>query len=735
MRLVDDDTQAELRATARKLFARELPLELVHARLEQDSVLDPGWWRELAGLGWLGLLVPDETGAPPGRFADLVVLAEEAGAAVAPLPLAAVAALSLGVPELADGLASGDVVPAVHCGTGVTARRDGDTWLLDGRATLVEAAAEATHLLVRAGATDFLVTGDAPGRTVTTTHTLDLTRRFHTVDLAAVPAVALPADPVMLALRAAGTRVLACADMLGAGRRLLDLTTGHLADRVQFGRPLAGFQALKHICADMRAWVDAATVTVRAAADAVDTARGNLTELRRAVAAAVVVAAELMPALAGQALQLHGGIGMTWEHHLHLFLRRIATDQVLPGPAAEHARVLATPAADHPATDDPYRQRVRDYIAAHRPPIERRIGHRAPRSADELTTLKAWGRALFDGGLYGGHWPVEWGGDGAAHDPGHEVVVAEELAMADVPTPPGVNNHASHAILHFGSPEQQRYFLPRLRAYQDVWSQGFSEPEAGSDLASLRTTALPDGDGHYVVDGQKVWTTNSIWADYLFLLARTDPAAERHAGLSCFAVDMRLPGIDVRPLREITGTADFGEVFFDSVRVPASAMIGEPGTGWRIARSTLAAERGSLAAGQVLLERGVRRLAGIAGTVRDGDGRPLAEDDEVAGRIGRLAAFARAATLIGVRNRTRPPDRPEVAAAVEKLFFSERYVEVAECAVRLLGGHPDVADADLPYWTEMFLYARAYTISGGSNQIMRNVIAERGLGMPREVRQ
>lgn len=735
MTLVDDETQAELRATARRFLARELPLAEVHARLEQDSVLDAGWWRKLAGLGWLGLLLPDETGTPAGRFADLVVLAEEAGAAAAPLPLAAVYALSLDVPELADRLPAGDVVPAVYGGTGVTARRDGDTWLLDGHATLVEAAAEATHLLVRAGATDFLVAADAPGRTVTRAHTLDLTRRFHTVDLAAVPAVALPADPVTLALRDAGVRVLTCADMLGAGRRLLDLTTGHLASRVQFGRPLAGFQALKHICADMRAWVDAATVTVRAAADAVDSARGDLTELRRAVAAAVVVTAELMPALAGQALQLHGGIGMTWEHHLHLFLRRIATDQVLPGPAAEHARVLAVPADDSPATDDPYRKQVRAYLALHRPPIERRIGHRAPRSADELATLKAWGKALFDGGLYGGHWPSEWGGEGTAHDPRHDVVVAEELAMADVPVPPGVNNHASHAILHFGSPEQQRHFLPRLRAYQDVWSQGFSEPEAGSDLASLRTTALFDGDGHYVINGQKVWTTNSIWADYLLLLARTDPAAERHAGLSCFALDMRLPGIDVRPLREITGTADFGEVFFDSVRVPASAMIGEPGMGWRIARSTLAAERGSLAAGQVLLERGVRRLAGIAAAVRDGHGRPLATDDEVAGRIGRLAAFARAATLVGVRNRSRTPEQPEVAAAVEKLFFSERYVEVAEYAVRLLGGHPDVADADLPYWTEMFLYARAYTISGGSNQILRNVIAERGLGMPREVRQ
>jgi hypothetical protein len=378
---------------------------------------------------------------------------------------------------------------------------------------------------------------------------------------------------------------------------------------------------------------------------------------------------------------------------------------------------------------------VRGYVAAHQPPIDRRIGHRAPRSPEELAMLKAWGRALFDGGLYGAHWPTEWGGDGDRYDVRRDVVVAEELALAGAPVPPGVNNHASHAILHFGNPEQQRYFLPRLREYRDVWSQGFSEPEAGSDLASLRTTAIADGSGHYVVNGQKVWTTNSIWADYLLLLARTDPAAERHAGLSCFALDMRLPGVDVRPLREITGTSDFGEVFFDSVRVPATAMIGPPGDGWRIARSTLAAERGSLAAGQVLLEQSVRRLADTAAEVRDEHGRPLADDGEVAVRIGRLAAFTRAATLIGIRNRSRPPDAPpdEVAAAVEKLFFSERYTEVAEYAVKLLGGYPGTVGLD--YWTEMFLYARAYTISGGSNQIMRNVIAERGLGMPREGRR
>jgi alkylation response protein AidB-like acyl-CoA dehydrogenase len=268
-----------------------------------------------------------------------------------------------------------------------------------------------------------------------------------------------------------------------------------------------------------------------------------------------------------------------------------------------------------------------------------------------------------------------------------------------------------------------------------IWTQLFSEPDAGSDLTSLQTRAQRDGDA-YVVVGQKVWSTWAQWADYGYLLARTEPV-DGPAGISAFILDMRSPGVDVRPLREMTGTTDFNEVFFDEVRIPAANMIGGPGEGWRVAGASLAEERSGVGGGG---GDPVARLVDVARHHNRG-GLPALRDGAVRQQIGAFAARARIQRHLGQRVATKAA-RGEISPAdapLSKIWFSELNLEMAEAALALQGARSMASEGDqLSFedgrWQDAFLYARAWTIAGGSNEIMRNLIAERGLGLPREPR-
>ncbi|GAB2963976.1 acyl-CoA dehydrogenase family protein [Amycolatopsis acidiphila] len=378
-----------------------------------------------------------------------------------------------------------------------------------------------------------------------------------------------------------------------------------------------------------------------------------------------------------------------------------------------------------------FRDEVREFLTEHAPDVKPRAGVRSPETEAELAVLRAWTAKLFDAGYAGADWPVEYGGT-PGHDVLRDVVVAEEVARAGALQAPGGSMLAAQALLGFGTEEQRRRYLPRIRSGEDLWCQLFSEPGAGSDLASLRTKAVLEGD-HYVVNGQKVWTTNGQWADLGYLLARTDPAAPKHKGITAFALDMRLPGVTVRPLREITGTSDFNEVFFDDVRVPVEAVIGKPGQGWQIANTSLAHERSGVGASVVTLERNwsrLRELAAATGRLDDTETRD------------RLAAFLAEIQALSVHTRLslarwREGAERALDAPVAKLAFSELNLRLAEYALSLQGaegvlteGDPGVVDDGS--WQDAYLYARAYTIAGGSSEIMRNLIAERGLGLPRE---
>jgi alkylation response protein AidB-like acyl-CoA dehydrogenase len=349
----------------------------------------------------------------------------------------------------------------------------------------------------------------------------------------------------------------------------------------------------------------------------------------------------------------------------------------------------------------------------------------------------AWERRLGAGRWIGLGWPTEYGGRALPWS--QQAIFYQEYARAGGP---GRIGHMSEqllgpALLMFGTPEQKARFLPGIVSGTTVWCQGYSEPDAGSDLAAVRTRAdLRDGEWH--LHGQKVWTSLAHVADWCFVLARTDPRAERHRGLSYLLVPVRQPGVTIRPIRQLTGTSEFNEVFFDDARTDASAIIGAPGDGWRVAMGTLGVERGVSTIGQQAgFQREFEEVLGEArrtGAIRD---------PEIAGRVTdawiglQVMQYTVAATLGGTASGAGVlcnPVAPGTEANIVKLLWSPWRQRLGELAVDVAG--PDATltgpGYELSDGQRLFLFGRAETIYGGSVEIQRNIIAERGLGLPRE---
>jgi alkylation response protein AidB-like acyl-CoA dehydrogenase len=385
-----------------------------------------------------------------------------------------------------------------------------------------------------------------------------------------------------------------------------------------------------------------------------------------------------------------------------------------------------------PGTYDEYRRELRAFIAAHRPALDwkQRSGMRVPDRAEDVERLRTYARAIYDAGYVSDRFSTERG------DPYEQRIMQQEFAAAGIPHLLG-NPLVAGALTHFGTEEQRAAYLPPMARGDHIWTQLFSEPDAGSDLTGLQTRGTKDGDD-YVIVGQKVWSTWAQWADFGYLLARTEPV-EGAGGISAFILDMHSPGVAVRPLREMTGTTDFNEVFFDEVRVPAANVIGAPGEGWKVAGASLVEERANVGGGGSGRDP-VHDLVRAARRHHRG-GRPALEDGGVRQQIGDLAARARIGRHLGQRMATKaargqltPADAP-----LSKIWFSELNLRIAEAALALQGARSmategdELSDED-GRWQDAFLYARALTIAGGSNEIMRNLIAERGLGLPREPR-
>ncbi len=371
-----------------------------------------------------------------------------------------------------------------------------------------------------------------------------------------------------------------------------------------------------------------------------------------------------------------------------------------------------------------FRSELRDWLTAHAPG-EDTIG---AGGRLELADARVWSRALHDAGYAGLTWPVEYGG--AGRSPTYQAILLEELARAEAP--PHLNviglGMAGPTIMAHGTEEQKRRYLEPILSADEVWCQGFSEPGAGSDLAALRTSARRDGD-RFVVDGQKVWSSYAHVADLCILLARSDPASTRHDGLTYLIADMHAPGVEVRPLRQITGDAEFNEIFLSGVEVPVENVLGEIGGGWEVAMTTLLHERGTLGiALQAQLEIAVRRLVELA---RDRGATPV-QRDAVAREWIELQAlrYTNARTLTRIEETGIPG--PE--ASIAKLVWSEASQRVTKLGLELLGRDAPLAGTNAPYggwWQHQQLRSRGNTIEAGTSEILRSIVAERVLGLPR----
>lgn len=386
-----------------------------------------------------------------------------------------------------------------------------------------------------------------------------------------------------------------------------------------------------------------------------------------------------------------------------------------------------------------FREEVRAWLASNLPKAWESLANAESDNMDEwMAFLKNWQRRLYDAGWAGISWPKEYGGRGATIN--EQLIFTEEMARARAPNLMNISigiELVGPAIIHHGTEEQRRRYLPKILSAEEIWCQGFSEPGAGSDLAALQTRAVPEGD-HFVVTGQKVWTSWAEYSDYCILLVRTDPAAPKHKGISCLLVDMRSPGITIRPTVQITGEAEFSEVFFDGVKVPRQNLVGGINQGWSVAMTILMHERGTSAIGyQIRFRSELDELIKLAQSF-DRQGRPASEDPLLRQKLAEAYIEVEILKYNIYRSATQIQrcGKPGPESSIIKLFWSEMDRRQKEVAMEMLGLYAQLEKGskwavDHGKWPRAFLWSRAGTIYAGSSEIQRNIIAERVLGMPR----
>ncbi|MGE0098002.1 MAG: acyl-CoA dehydrogenase family protein [Hydrogenophaga sp.] len=733
-----------VRDAARALLDAEWPSQQAAALAMQPQELRR-LWQQAVRQGWTQLDLDDrELG-----LAAALVLQQELGRAECPLPLAdavlcdAVLGASPlpAASSLRTALHDGDLVPT-WCFGPESGEADAFEWLDDGKAVtarlaFVENTSVATHLfVVTGGAREVLVVPLSTTQVQTTPGlarpplaqvVLDRATQFERIDtgfdLSTLPALA---------------RLLLAARALGATRHGLELLCDYARVRTQFGQKIGQFQAIQHKLANCLMGVEVCRLALLHASTPNDTPAD---ELRTATAVA----------LAGQhlrqvVLELHhgfGGISFWEEHEMPRIFRRVHGDLTrLGGVGAARmqlARSLLAPGARMPEFDlgeqaNAFRHEVREWLAEHwdhRYPDEtlgQPVNHRKAR--------QDFSRKLGARGWLGVSWPREYGGQ--ARSALEHLAFEEEMAYSEAPVT--FHNTAATMIgptlIRHGSAQQKQVFLPGIARGDISFALGYSEPDHGSDLAGIRTAATPLPEGGWRIRGQKIFTSTAGFSTHVWLAARTDPAQQRHRGISVFIVPLDAPGITLQPMSGINGHRS-NVVFYDDVQVGEDALVGELHGGWEVITAALAFERVSLAAIAARTRGYFDLLLSHVQTARKG-GQPLATDSLVCDRIGQLAAQIQAARLLAVNTALVVQDGevPVHQGAMVKVFASELMESLSEAVIDLVGtGATLEAGAASTLLDGRFEYAvrdaLLYTIGGGTNEIQRTLIAQRGMGMPR----
>ena len=665
-------------------------------------------WRTVydgvAELGLFGVAVAEEAGGAGGSVIDLCAMVEEAARALIPGPVATTALASLVVsdPVLLQALSAGQMT----AGAALSADLREEAGRISGSADYVLGAMATGLLLLPVGDHVVVVDAAADGVVVEPLPATDFSRPLARVTLDGASATRLAVSRQRFADLAA---TVMAAEAAGVARWTLDTATEYAKVREQFGKPIGSFQAVKHMCAEMllrsqQIAVAASDAAEAAAADASASADAQLS-IASAVAAATGI--DAAKGNAKDCIQVLGGIGITWEHDAHLYLRRAyGIAQFLGGRSHNLRRVAAL-------TLDGVRRELHidlESVADLRPEIVASVAEVAALPVEKRQV------AMAGNGLLAPHWPKPYGREAS---PAEQLLIDQELAAVGVARPDLVIGWwAVPTILEHGTAEQIDHFVPATLRGELIWCQLFSEPGAGSDLAALRTKAVR-AEGGWNLNGQKVWTSAAHKAHWGVCLARTDADAPKHKGITYFLVDMRSPGIEIRPLREITGHQNFNEVFFDDLFVPDEMVVGEVNGGWPLARNTLANERVAMAAGTAL-------------------GNPMEEmlrnfdqqlDPAMTDTLGELLLAAQVGSLLDHRiAQLSVGGRDTSAEASARKLIGVRYRQaLEEFRMDLSPGAGVVSNEPV----QTFLNTRCLSIAGGTEQILLTMAGERLLGLPR----
>ena len=765
----DDDRM--IRDAAAAYCARDPELRRVrHLRGTQPG-FDTSAWQELADMGWLGCRVPESLGGMALSHAQTALMLEQFGRSLAPEPLAACAIMcaqtlltgaheslkALWLPKLAAGQwlpalawqedAAASTEGAFNAGFGgasdgwpVTTRAiaHGDNVKLVGAKRFVPHGDRADAFIVSAegpsGPALYLVPRAAAGLRIVTRPRVD---GGHWSDLildgvsVGPDAEIAQGESARAALRSAldAGRLAVGAELVGLMGRAFEITIDYLKVREQFDRRIGSFQALQHRATDLLVLVEVSRSVLRRAArqfDETDDPAVHAMAASQLKARASDAAVQVVKGC----IQLHGGIGYTDDCNIGLFLKRAMVLAAWLGGADAHRLRYGQLAdrtvgrSDQTVTDEPLRLEARALLAEHFPQA-----WRYPATRMSLRDTDTWQKTLAAKGWIAPGWPREHGGMGLSTY--EQIVLAEEFDRhgLSIVSNMGVTM-LGPLLIRYGTDDQKRKYLPAIVKAEVRWCQGYSEPGAGSDLASLRTRAVLEGDT-FTVNGQKIWTTYAHEADMIFLLVRTDPQAKKQDGISFLLVDMRTPGITVKPIRNLTGESEFCEVFFDDVKVPRDNIVGELNRGWSMAKSLLGSERISIGSPR-LARYPLQLLQGLMQAQR------LMEDPVQRARFDRLrlevddlsAAFMRMAEVL------RRGDELGAEVSILKIWVTETMQRVTdmllECQAEAgtLDEVVPLSDGTSVHVAGQYFLSRPATIYGGSNEIQRNILAKAILELP-----